>query len=360
MHIDRSSPVSMYVQLADALRSRISQSGMKVGDRLPTVRELIREYQVSLPVVRQALDLLQRDGELVSEQGKGTFVTRLPAIKAGSGAGAVLFLSIARPSTDPFFAHVLTGFEHAASVAGRAVLFSQSAGDAAQALAVVRSRPSAGVALSGDVPSELVAALRSGGVPFVCAGVPRQPTAPTDISWVANDDFAGAYQAVQHLLAMGHRRIGCVGGDPSSFFWGQRRRGYLQALAHAGIAAEPQLQALAVVDDSEQGAVAFSALLSLAKPPTAVFACNDRFARGGYRVARERGLRIPHDLAIVGFDDLEFAADLDPGLTTIHAERERLGEMAFQLLTEAVAGAAPRQVTFPVRLVTRDSVAPQR
>ncbi len=360
MTIDRASPISMYVQLADALRQRIVQSGIQIGERLPTVRALIAEYRVSLPVVRQALDLLQREGVLLSEQGKGTFITRIPVLKIGDPATTVLFLAIARASTDPFFAHVLTGFERAAAAAGMGVLFSQSVVDTAQALTVIRSRAAAGVVLSGDVPAELVAALRNAGTPFVCAGIPLQPNAPTDIPWVANDDAAGAYQAVQHLLAMGHRRIGCVGGDPLSFFWGERLRGYTQALAHAGIAADPQLHACAAADDSERGALAFATLLAMAKPPSAVFAGNDRFARGGYRVARERGLRIPQDLAIVGFDDLDFSVELDPPLTTIHAERERLGETAYRLLAEAIAGIPPRQVTLPVRLVARASVAPRR
>ena len=180
------------------------------------------------------------------------------------------------------------------------------------------------------------------------------------MAWVANDDVAGAYQAVQHLLAMGHRRIGCVSGDPSAHYWGQRLRGYQQALRDAGIAPEPHLHAIASADDSEQGAAAFAALLALSKPPTAIFAGNDRLARGGYRVARERQVRIPTDLAIVGFDDLEFANELEPRLTTIHAERELLGGTAFALLAEITAGGQPRQVTLPIRLVMRESVQPHR
>lgn len=360
MSIDRASPVAMYFQLAAALQGRIVHSGLKIGDQLPTVRDLIKEYGVSLPVVRQALNLLQQDGIITIEQGKGTFIAQMPKPKPNSGAGSVLFLSISRPSTDPFFAHVLAGFERFAARDDLSVLFGQSSGDPQQALTVIRNRGAAGVVLSGDVPPALVTALISAGTPFVCAGIPLQPEAPSGISWVANDDFTGAYQAVQHLLAMGHKRIGCVGGNLGVHYWRQRHAGYLQALDHAGITSDPLLHAIVAGDDSDFGAVAFGTILSQATPPTAVFACNDRLARGGYRVARERGLRIPEDLSIVGFDDLAFATEMHPALTTIHAEMEVLGETAYRLLAEILAGGAPRHVTLPVRLVPRASVATQR
>lgn len=360
MSIDRASPVAMYFQLAAALKGRILHSGMKIGDQLPTVRDLIKEYGVSLPVVRQALNLLQQEGILAIEQGKGTFIAQMPKPTLNSGAGSVLFLSIARPSTDPFFAHVLAGFERLAAREDVSVLFGQSAADPQQALTAIRNRGAAGVVLSGDVPAALVTALSTSGTPFVCAGIPQQPEAPVGVSWVANDDFTGAYQAVQHLLAMGHKRIGCVGGNLTAHYWRQRHAGYCQALTHAGIAIDPVLHVMGAGDDSDFGAAAFEMLLSSASPPTAVFACNDRFARGGYRVARERGLRIPDDLSIVGFDDLAFAVEMHPALTTIHAEMEVLGEAAFRLLADLLGGGAPRQVTLPVRLVPRGSVAPHR
>jgi len=360
MSIDRASPVAMYFQLAAALKGRILHSGMKIGDQLPTVRDLIKEYGVSLPVVRQALNLLQQDGILAIEQGKGTFIAQMPKPTLNTGAGSVLFLSIARPSTDPFFAHVLAGFERIAARDDISVLFGQSTADVQQALTVIRNRGAAGVVLSGDVPPALVTALTTAGTPFVCAGIPLQPEAPIGISWVANDDFTGAYLAVQHLLAMGHKRVGCIGGNLTAHFWRQRYAGYCQALEHAGIAIDPLLHVVSAGDDSDFGAAACEMLLSIATPPTAIFASNDRFARGGYRVARERGLRIPEDLSIVGFDDLAFAAEMHPPLTTIHAEMEVLGETAYRLLAEILAGGSPRQVTLPVRLVPRASVSPRR
>jgi DNA-binding LacI/PurR family transcriptional regulator len=92
--------------------------------------------------------------------------------------------------------------------------------------------------------------------------------------------------------------------------------------------------------------------------PTAIFAANDQMALGAYRALGEAGLRVPHDVSVVGFDDIEEAGDFSPPLTTIAQDWDLLGREALRVAKESLAGAAPQEVLLPTRLVVRDSVAP--
>jgi LacI family transcriptional regulator len=190
---------------------------------------------------------------------------------------------------------------------------------------------------------------------------------------VVPDDEQGAFAAVTHLLAHGHRRIAFLDDETHPVASTLRHRGYLQALSARGLTADPRLhvEAAAYV----RGGLAAGSLLDLdvADRPTAIFCFNDRQAMGVYRAARQRALTIPHDLSIVGFDDQMFiASELDPPLTTMRLPHAEMGAEATELLIGADGNpqrgdtrATPdkpeswlRRV--PVQLIDRDSVARPR
>jgi LacI family transcriptional regulator len=133
---------------------------------------------------------------------------------------------------------------------------------------------------------------------------------------VSSANSAGADAAVQHLLSLGHRRIGAITGPRGWIATEERLRGYHSALASAGILAEPALVQEANFE-TEQGRRAARHLLDLHDPPTAIFAFNDNIAIGVVQAARERGIRMPEELSVVGFDDVEAAEIVTPMLTTI-------------------------------------------
>ena len=149
---------------------------------------------------------------------------------------------------------------------------------------------------------------------------------------VSAANSSGANQAVRHLLDLGHRRIGALTGPTGWLAPEERRRGYHAALASAGIMPDPALE---VASDFlvEGGVEAAGRLLDAAERPTAIFAFNDNLAIGAMQAARARGLRIPEDLSIVGFDDLEWAQYVTPALTTVRQPLAEMGRMAVSLLT---------------------------
>ncbi|MBI1880725.1 MAG: LacI family DNA-binding transcriptional regulator [Chloroflexi bacterium] len=174
---------------------------------------------------------------------------------------------------------------------------------------------------------------------------------------VAIDDMQGAQLAVEHLLALGHRQIGYIGtvGRPKS---NERRlAGYCTALERAGLIVNPALiVSPASNDDIEQGQAGLNPLV--AQGATAIFCYNDRIAIGLLMACRQRGLSVPHQLSLIGFDDIEPALYTTPPLTTIHQPRIRLGQLAMTMTLDLLNGQAVYDQVIPCELVVRESTSP--
>jgi LacI family transcriptional regulator len=183
-------------------------------------------------------------------------------------------------------------------------------------------------------------------------------TGPADLPTVESDSFTGARQAVDYLVSLGHRRIGFVAGRPdlrSSMF---RAGGYRRALEDARIPLDRSLEATGHYDESSARDAA-TALLARADRPTAVFAANDISALTVLRVAEERGISVPSELSVVGFDDIPDASQSTPALTTVRQPMQRLGAEAVSLLLELMSGVQPSQthLRLPTALVVRATTA---
>jgi len=174
------------------------------------------------------------------------------------------------------------------------------------------------------------------------------------------DQHGGAQAGVRHLLEAGHRTVHHITGAPGSFFAAGRAETWEATLREAGREVPEPL-----VGDwsAHSGYLALCRLLEstpAADHPTAIFSANDQMALGAYRAIREFGLRVPDDVSIVGFDDIEEALDFSPPLTTIAQDWDLLGREVLRVAGEALAGGPPRSVLLPTRLVERESVARAR
>jgi LacI family transcriptional regulator len=172
---------------------------------------------------------------------------------------------------------------------------------------------------------------------------------------------SGARAATEHLLSLGHRRIGAITGPAEWMASTERLNGYRAALAAAGVLPEPKL----VVDSDfsiENGEEAAAALLDLPDPPTAIFGFNDNVAIGALHVARARGISVPEELSVVGFDDSEQAAIVTPALTTVRQPLAEMGRMAISLLLRLLEHqrVEAMSIELATRLVVRESTAPMR
>jgi LacI family transcriptional regulator len=198
------------------------------------------------------------------------------------------------------------------------------------------------------------------GLPFVVVD-PRTEVAD-GIPVVCAAHSSGAAQATRHLLDLGHRRIGVIGGPRGWIATEERLRGHVAALAAEGTLADSSYVRSYVRYANfrrDSGRDAAVELLNLPEPPTAIFAFNDGMAIGALEAAAERGLRVPQDLSVVGFDDTVEAAITAPALTTVRQPLAELGRTAVSLLLRRLENRRlePLRVELQTKLVVRDSTA---
>jgi len=201
--------------------------------------------------------------------------------------------------------------------------------------------------------------LRRLGSPFVVID-PSMPL-DDDLPVVAPTNWAGARVATEHLIALGHRRIGMITGHNGWCASVDRLAGYHSALLTAGLPIMPEYVREGDFQ-TDSGFRAAHELLALPCPPTAIFAQSDPMAVGAVRAARERGLTVPGDLSVVGFDDVEMASVTTPALTTVAQPLQEIGRLAVTVLYRQINGQPldANRVELSTKLIVRDSTAPPR
>jgi LacI family transcriptional regulator len=203
---------------------------------------------------------------------------------------------------------------------------------------------------SVTVPAEVVTGLADLGTPFVC--IHRAIEHPC-VDTVRADDVAGAREATEHLLAGGTGPVAMINGPGAT----GRLEGHRDALAAAGMPFRPEL--VECGDGTRHGGHdAMCRLLELRERPSAVFCANDRMAIGAMDAAREAGMRIPDDLRLAGYDDVEAATLISPALTSVHTPSYEAGRTAGELLLDRMTGRhgpGRRSVVLPCRLIVRGS-----
>jgi len=196
---------------------------------------------------------------------------------------------------------------------------------------------------------------------IACVVIWEKLDAP-DINYVGFDNYKAAYGATDHLISLGHKRIGLIVGPHEKVGRVKKRfEGYKRALEDHGLTFDPSI-VVSTEPDLLEGRQAMQQLLSAPQPPTAVFAASDRLAIGGLATIKERGLRVPRDISVVGFDDVEFAAYCDPPLTTVRVPAKEMGSLAVKVLHDAIVNGNEKvkQYCLDTDLIIRGSTAEPR
>lgn len=265
------------------------------------------------------------------------------------------------PTSDPFNKAILLGIDEVARYEGyRVVVEFVSPTDEPPINHWERGSTSGLIILGGgDLNRKWVQAAIESRLPVVMVDhfIPE-----LELPTVVPDNFAGAYAATQYLLDMGHSRIGFIRGPSKYWTLGERQAGYMLAMQRAGLGFDPQLVPPRVSHGGEKGFGEMELLLDLPEPPTAVFAVSDKTAIGAYRAALQRGLTIPDDISIIGFDDIEEAQVLQPPLTSVQVSGETMGRVAVERLLGLVELGHQETIsssikwTIPTKLAKRGSV----
>ena len=247
------------------------------------------------------------------------------------------------------------GAEHSTAIAVSSVRH----GDARPAswTSAIASHHSDGVILvTTTLTAAQVGQLRGAGIPLVVIDPANTP--PPDIPSVGATNWAGGLAATEHLLSLGHRRIGMITGYPDMLCSLARLDGYRSSLERAGLSVDPAL--IRFGDFEHEGGFARAVeLLDLPDRPTAIFAGSDQMAFGVYEAVRQRGLRIPDDLSVVGFDELPVSRWASPPMTTVRQPLVEMGAAAAQMIGELIDALPLRtnRVELSTELHVRDSTA---
>jgi DNA-binding LacI/PurR family transcriptional regulator len=251
--------------------------------------------------------------------------------------------------TNPFFSRVLRGAQRAAQAAGYTVALVDTANDRRweeQSFEALRAGPVDGYLLFEVTAPEALGP----DTPVVL-----METEARGRSSVRFDAEGGAADAFRHLIELGHTRVGHLGAAFDAPTFHLREAARRKVLAEAGLDPDRLPHALTAIDIESARQVAGELL---DEGPTAVMCDDDIIAAGLYLAARERDLRIPRDLSVIGFDDMDFARVLEPPLTTVALDAEQLGASAFELIEAQMAGRhRRRRIVLPAELRVRESTA---
>ncbi|MFF3490472.1 LacI family DNA-binding transcriptional regulator [Streptomyces sp. NPDC002795] len=250
-----------------------------------------------------------------------------------------------------------TGVEVVVSTTGRQRTTERGLGRKAQRV-INEGRAGLIVVTSAYDESDLAAFLRR-HIPVVVIDSYNPP--PADVVSVGAANWAGGKAATEHLLDLGHRHVAYLGGPEAIECNQARLHGYLSALTSRGIAPDPGL-VLHGRFRTDHGIEGLAALLALTRPPTAIFAGNDAIAVGVLREARRRGIRVPEDLSLVGFDGTALAKDSVPALTSVAQPLQEMGRAALRAVLRQARGEQPdtHRVELATQLVVRETTTALR
>lgn len=370
--ISHESVIPLHEQLSNQLRQYILSGRWPPGHRIASETQLQRQLRVSRSTIRQALRSAEVEGLIERVPGRGTFVTH--PIARSNNKHPIAFVVF--DFDHPFQRELLHGAENAARIAGYRVIFCNSNSDVLQErclLEQLQKDEVAGVLLwpsIGEGNPEYLAQLSRQGFPPVT----MMDRTFRGVHWdyVASDNFAGAYTAVNHLVELGHEHIAFLSCQVLDLLpIADRLQGYRAALHDAGLSAqapwligEPNREitasyALQTYSKADHPIISqIAAHLQRNPHTTAVFAMNDNVALLTLKAISSLGLRVPQDISLVGFDDMDIASYLPTPLTTVAQEAFAIGKRAAELLIERIEGwysGAPRAEALPTHLRARAS-----
>lgn len=336
--------------------------------KLPTIREVAKAAGVSISTVSNVLygkrgyyspETAQRVWTAVEQLGyRPNHIARSLARRRTFTIGVVVEQLLGGVSHNVYLGFVLDGILQGATDRNYQVKIVRVPIDGYErAIGHIEDGSVEGVVLLALwAGNPIIEHMEQSGVPSVIAGsIPPSVKLPC----VDVEDIAATYQAVKWLISLGHRRIGIITGNMNQWSARRREQGYLMALREAGIEPDPSLryEGNYCLEAGEAGALH---LLRAARPPTAIVCGNDGMAIGALHVLQKQGIRVPEDISILGFDDVEAAAFAVPPLTTIRQPMFDIGLRAAELLLQQIEQGKRFQhsLLLPAELVVRETVAP--
>ncbi len=357
--LNLQDPTALYLQIQNDIIKRIKRNELKVGDKLESQNELVSYYDVSLITVKKALANLLSAGIIYSRIGKGTFIadpkTKLDLSKHKS-LGILL-----QTLEHPFFTPLVSQIESEGNKNNYNILLSSSAGKLSKEDAQIehfRNIGTDGLIIASlslkYVASKVLRKIHDENYPYVMVSYVHDP----DIWYVGTDHELGAYLATEHLIKEGYKKIGIIHGGKGNILGEVRKNGWFRAIEKYDTNYyEKYIFYLENnIDRYESGYNIGKQFAKLSDKPEALFIYTDSAALGFQKAILEEGLKIPDDVAIVGFNDIESAKHAAVPLTTISQPIKKIGEVATKTIISRINGMeVPNRVIINPKLIVRES-----
>jgi len=360
--VDTDIDLALWLQLKQQLTWLIASRRIQSGEKLPSVRQLADHLGINLHTVRAAYRKLESEGLVATRHGLGTVVLEFDPFRVAQQAPSIRTYTVGvlvPRLSNPFYPVFLQGVEDVARQNHTLLFICNTDDDPPTGKAYLDQLIAKQVDGLIVAPCGLrfdreinLTSLSPAESPIPIVYVDR----PDETGYTVLLDSEGAGNAAtSHLVTHGHRHIGLVTCYLDSPTVRQSYQGYVQALEAAGLKECPEHIATAPAFTISAGRDSTHQLLDASNPPTAIFAAGDVLAVGALHAIKERGLRIPEDIALIGYNDLDIARLVEPPLTTVAAPVRDLGAMAMDMLQRLVTGEmiAERKIILPTQLVIR-------
>ncbi len=344
-----NSATPKYILVENHIKDAIRKK--QLVDRLPGERTLAKELGVSYMTARKAIDNLVDQGVLYKVPTKGAFVnTDRRNKKTNRTVGYFLDSSIRSGISSPYYSLIFNAIEKEATRNDYSVVYFSDNSDSKLRQTLLKLD---GVIATCLPRIEETIQLIKQSVPVV---VIDNGAADKSIPSVIIDNFNADVQSVDHICSLGHQRIGFMTGLGDSDIGSNRYAGYLHGLRKNGITPDEQLVYKGNYS-FESGIDGAEYFLSLKHPPTAIICANDSMALGAIKKLDERGVEVPDEMSIIGFDDVEIASQVTPALTTIAAPVDEIAKHAFAALSNLIRGEQPEthHIALAAELIVRNT-----
>ncbi|MGE5572258.1 MAG: LacI family DNA-binding transcriptional regulator [Clostridia bacterium] len=348
-------------RISESTRSRILNVARSLG-----YRALAGAAGASIASARQIASASTdgSTGSLVRGCGSTGSTSGNTGASGPESVGIVFNRRLSSLVTDPFYGAVVAGIEETLQELGYRVFLRSidGAGDNADLFAGQAGGSGfAGLLLIGcDVHPQVAKTAHEKGIPVVLVDneLPGEP-----VDCVVSDNEVATRCAIEYLYRFGHRRVGFVGGPQSHISLAERYAGYAKALDQLRMSSHRKWIVFSESVDKHGPQIGYEGtlrIMDLPQPPTAIFADNDMTALGVLKALHERGIGVPDEVSVIGFDDIQVASHTHPPLTTMHIPKQQLGSVAARRLVDIIKGVNPAPLKIIVRatLVVRGTVAP--
>ena len=353
------------MQVVDSIKNRITRGDLKIDDKLGSHQMLAREFNVSKITIKKACEILINQGYLYTRTGIGTFIAERQSILSDLAKHKTVGL-VLRDLQHPYFSMIVKSVEERAYEMGFSVLLSDSSGDIEKEENQIKHFISLGVhgfiiaSLSLEYrATRYIQKLHESNFPYVMVSYIHDP----DYWYIGSDHEYGGFIATEHLIHLGYQSIGYVHAEKGNLLSEVRKNGYYRALLENDIPYNPDFIFYSAADSNKPGMDRFELgfqfghkFIEMDQQPESLVFYNDMVALGFIKAVREADIRVPEDVAVVGYDDALISGYASVPLTTVHQPADQIGRTAVEVIQKRIDQVAiGNRTIFKPSLVIRES-----